>query len=144
MKGSMIGTSAMRVGLSGLLVLALAACASVTPRERLADRLAEYEAVAGAPVDSFHFLSMHSWELLGPQEVAVWTRINDAWLIRVDRPCNGLEFTAAIGVSSTASRVTRRFDYVEFENQRCRIDEIRPVDGKALKALRRERRAQPA
>ncbi len=121
-----------------LLVLAvvLAGCASPGPREREAARLALFESVAGDPVESFHFWDLHRWELLGPESVAVWTRVNEAWLIHVDRPCTGLQFASAIALTSNQNRVTRRFDAVRFGNERCPIREIRPVDGKALKAAR--------
>ncbi len=116
----------------------LAACAtSPGPREREAARLAEFEAVAGEPVDSFNFWDLQRWELLGPQSVAVWTRVNQAWLIDVELPCFGLEFAPAIALSSSQNRVSRRFDSVLFGRERCQISQIRPVDGKALKAARR-------
>ena len=50
-----------------------------------------------------------------------------------------------VGLSSTAQRVYRRFDDVIFEQQRCRIDEIRPIDVKALKAATAaQKAAEPA
>jgi hypothetical protein len=107
------------------------------PRERAARRLVEVERHAGAPVENFHFWKIDRWEGLGPLEVAVWTRINEAWLLKLRRPCAGLEFATGIGVTSTGNRVFRNFDAVVFERQRCQIAEIRPVDGKALKAERR-------
>ena len=119
--------------------LLLAACASPGPRAREAERLAEFESVAGAPVESFQFWDMQRWEVLGPSSVGVWTRVNEAWLITVETPCPGLEFANVIGVTSTLNRVSRAFDAIRFEQQRCRIDEIRPVDGKALKQLRRDK-----
>lgn len=124
-------------GVALALTVLLTACASPGPRERQAARLAEVESVAGEPVESFNFWDMQRWEVLGPLEVMVWTRVNEAWLLRVDTPCPGLEFANVIGVTSTQNRVSRRFDAVRFERQRCPIREIRPVDGKALKALRR-------
>jgi len=127
---------ALRAALAIGLIAVLAACATPGPRERQAARLAEFEAVAGEPVESFHFWDMQRWELLGPLSVAVWTRVNEAWLIHVDKPCVGLEFAQAIALTSTQNRVSRRFDAVRFENERCRIREIRPVDGKALRAAR--------
>lgn len=107
------------------------------PRERAAQRLAEAERHAGAPVEDFHFWDIQRWEHLGPLEVLVWTRLNEAWLLKLQRPCTGLDYATGIGLTSTANRVHRRFDAVVFEQQRCRIGEIRPVDGKALKAERR-------
>ncbi len=120
-----------------VLTMLLSACAATGPRERQAARLAEFEAVAGTPVDRFRFWNMQRWELLGPQAVAVWTGVNEAWLIEVNRPCSGLEFASTIGLTSTQNQVSSKFDAVLFDQQRCMIRQIRPVDGKALKELRR-------
>jgi hypothetical protein len=68
----------------------------------------------------------------------VWTTLHDAYLIEVDAPCTGLEFAQTIGLSSTNKRVHRRFDAVLLENQRCRIERIVEVDGRGLRAARRE------
>ncbi len=122
----------------GLAVVALAACTTPGPRERQAARLVEFESVAGEPVERFHFWDLQRWEVLGPYEIAVWTRVNEAWLIRVDKPCAGLEFAQAIGLSSNQNVVSTRFDAVLFERQRCTIREIRPVDGKALRRLAKD------
>jgi hypothetical protein len=118
-------------------------CASpgVGPRERELARLEEVEPHAGAPVQDFHFWSIDRWEGLGPEHVMIWTRPNEAWLIRVRLPCNGLEFAQSIGLSSTQNHVYRAHDAVLFEHQRCRIAELRPVDGRALKQARRARHA---
>lgn len=115
------------------VVLLLAGCAGPSAREREAARLAQFESVAEAPVESFRFWSLHKWESLGPEAVAVWTRVNEAYLLRVDRPCFGLEYARAIAITSNAHTVSRRFDTVNFDDQKCRIAEIRPVDAKAVK-----------
>ncbi|MGQ0801069.1 MAG: DUF6491 family protein [Pseudomarimonas sp.] len=119
-----------------LLVLLVTsfASAAASPRERLASRLVEYEAVAGDPVDGFNFFTLQRFELLGPQTIAVWTRVNKVFLIDVHRPCPGLEFAGGIGVSSSQNRVSARFDAVQFNRERCQIKQIRPIDSRALKA----------
>lgn len=126
-----------------LCVLVAAGCASpgAGPRERELARLEEVEPHAGAPVQDFHFWRIDRWEGLGPEALMLWTRPNEAWLIRVRLPCNGLEFAQTIALSSTHNRVYRAHDAVLFEHQRCRIGEIRPVDGRALKQARRARHA---
>lgn len=117
-----------------LLATSIGVCAAATPRERSASRLVEFEAVAGAPVESFHFFTLQRFELLGPQTIAVWTRVNKAFLIDVHRPCPGLEFAGGIGLSSSQNRVSTRFDAVQFNRERCQIKQIRPIDARALKA----------
>lgn len=122
-----------------LLFLLLAGCASPGPAEREARRLALISDVAGEPVESFHFWRLDRWESLGREHVMVWTRLDRAFLLRIDRPCPGLQFATTIGLSSSGQRVYQRFDAVLFEGQRCRIAEIRPVDIKALKAAEKAR-----
>lgn len=134
---------AMRLCTMGLVMLA-SACSTTGPREREAENLAEFERHAGAPVESFHFWRMDRWETLGRDRLVVWTRLNEAWLLKVAEPCSGLEFANALALSSTNNRVYRSFDAVLFEKQRCRIAEIRPVDGKALKAEQRAGAAEPS
>ena len=114
--------------------LLLQACATTEgPKERMADRLAFVERFTGPPVDSFHFWDMKRFEVLGEHALMVWTTIDDAYLITVERPCNGLVFARGVGLSSTQRRVHQRFDTVNFDNQRCDIAGIRPVDGDALR-----------
>lgn len=133
----------MRYGAMGIAMM-LSACAAQGPREREAENLAEFTRHAGAPVESFHFWRLDRWETLGRDHLVVWTRMNEAWLLRVMEPCNGLEFANALALSSTNNRVYRSFDAVLFDKQRCRIAEIRPVDGKALKAERRAGASEPS
>lgn len=129
---------AVRLFIVLIALVVLAGCAGSGVRERSLARLAEVQSVAGEPVESFHFWRLDRWEGLGPAHVAVWTQVNEAWLIEVKEPCQGLEFATVIGLSSSVQRVYSRFDDVRFENQRCRIAEIRPIDVKALRALRRD------
>jgi len=112
------------------------ACASTRapPLERMGERYALFERFAGPPVDKFRFWDMKRFEVLGENALAVWTTVDDAWLITVMNPCDGLEFANSVGLSSTNRHVYQRFDTVQFDQQRCRIREIRPVDGDALEA----------
>lgn len=123
-----------------VLALGLAACSMPGPREREAARLAQYLDFAGEQIESFHFWEIDSWERLGPRTLAVWTTIHDAYLIELKPHCSGLEFATTIGLSSINNRVTQRHDAVLFENSRCRIESIREVDGRGLRAARREGR----
>lgn len=125
----------------GLLVLSvslLMACASNGPRERQEARLKQFQAAAGEPAEFFRFWDLRRFEVLGRYQVAVWTRINDPWLLTVDGPCPGLEFAQAIAVTSNLQRVTRRFDSVVVDGQKCRISEILPIDGERLRELSQE------
>jgi hypothetical protein len=119
------------------LLFLLGACATQGPRERDALRLEQFMEAAGPPIDSFQFVRMHRWQGLGPDTVAVWTRMNQLYLVRVEQPCFGLEFARSIALTSSVGRVSRRFDAVLFEDQRCRIEEIRPVDHDRLRLMQR-------
>lgn len=124
-------------------LLAMAGCASTGggPSEREAAQLERYRSFAGAPVKDFHFWQLDRWEVLGDLELVVWTTPREAYLLQLQRPCTGLDFANTIGLTSTQQRVYSRFDSVLFDNQRCRIGEIRKVDGAAYKAARREAKA---
>ena len=128
-----------RTALVALLscAMALAGCASSSPKQRDADNLARYQEFAGERVDSFHLRTLQNWVSLGQEHFAVYTSLNEAWLIEVWQPCNGLDFAHAIALTSTGSRVYARFDSVRFEQQTCRIQQIRKVDARAMKAARR-------
>lgn len=92
---------------------------------------------AGEPVDSFYLRLMQEWQPLGETHVVVYTAVNEAWLLALDQPCHGIDFAQAIVLTSTGSRVYRRFDSVRFDQQFCRIQEIRPIDVRAMKEARR-------
>ncbi|HEX2595699.1 MAG TPA: DUF6491 family protein [Luteimonas sp.] len=122
----------------------LAACAS-TPTAPSA-QLAMYRAHAGAPVPSFRYLGrMDSWESLGDRTIAVWTRPHEAWLLDLAGPCNGLDFTPVIGLTSQVGQVSAGFDKVLVKDPAnfgipCRIQTIRPLDVKALESEAKHRR----
>jgi hypothetical protein len=122
-----------------LCALLLAGCASTSPREREEAALARYSAHAGEPVSSFHLRLMREWVSLGRTHLAVYTSVNEAWLLEIEQPCHGLDFARAVQLTSTGSRVYSKFDTVRFDQQICRIRDIRKVDVRAMKA---ERRAQ--
>jgi len=122
-----------------LLGLLLAGAAQAQTRERQQEALEKYLPYAGAPVESFQFWNLTQWELVGPEKVVVWPRLQEAYLLTVDAPCSELEWAKAIAVTSSVHRVTVRFDSVKAGRDTCRINEIRPID---IKRLRAERKAE--
>ena len=68
---------------AGALALAAltAGCSSVPYAQRVQQRQAAYAAAAGAPVRSFNYFSLYSWEPLSDTELAVYTRPNQAYLL---------------------------------------------------------------
>ena len=127
-----------------LAVAALAACASQPDKPN--QRLLDYQAASGAPVNSFRYFSLWSWEALDRTHLAVYTRGNEAYLLNVDGGCQNLEFVTAIGLTSRMHEVTALFDKVlTGQMVPCTVMEIRPVDVQKLKAeekLQKERKIE--
>ncbi|MEO6263447.1 MAG: DUF6491 family protein [Luteimonas sp.] len=133
--------------LSVATALVLAACSSM-PSMREGERLALYQAHAGAPVSSFrYFGQLNSWEALGDDAIAVWARPHEAWLLELSGPCSGLEFTSVIGLTDQMGQVHAGFDKVLVRdpggiNIPCWIRTIRPLDVTAIKQAEQAARAQ--
>ena len=128
--------------LAGAAAVLLAGCASVPRAERLSQRQAAYAAAAGAPVNSFRFYTqLWSWEDLGPDQVVVYTKPKEAWLLDVPG-CLELPFANAIGLTSNLNQVSINFDKVITgrNNIPCTIQRIRPVDVGRLKAVQQQQR----
>ncbi|MGB3268730.1 MAG: DUF6491 family protein [Rhodanobacter sp.] len=125
-----------------VLVAVLAACSSVPLAQREQQRQAAYASAAGAPVRSFHFFTLWSWEPLGDRQVVVYTRPSQAWLLDLDGPCQDLPFTQAIGLTSSSGTVFNRFDKVLVgrSSMPCMITQIRPVDVKQLRVAQEAQR----
>ena len=134
-----------------LLATALLAGCATTGRLGDAERLQLYRAHAGAPVRDFHyFTSFNGWTALGDSALAVWTRPSQAYLLELFGPCTDLGYAPAISLSNSMGRVSSRFDSVHVlggggnTTMRipCRIETIRPLDVKALRAAESEARAK--
>ena len=133
--------SIKRILLAGVAATVVG-CSSVPSAQRQAQRQAAYAAAAGAPVTSFRFfMPLWSWEDLGPDQVVVYTKPKEAWLLDVPG-CSELPFANTIGLTSTLNQVSIHFDkVVTGRNQlRCTIQQIRPVDIGKLKVLQQEQR----
>lgn len=116
------------------LAVLLGACSSVPYAQRQAQRQAVYASAAGAPVRSFHFYNLYSWEPLSDTQLAVYTQANRAWLLDVNL-CQNLQFANAIGLTSFAGDVSVNFDKVLAGRNfpPCFITQIRPIDVAKLK-----------
>lgn len=126
--------------------LGLGGCAS-TGKVSSSERLALYQAHAGAPVSSFkYFGSLNGWTELGDSALAVWTKPSEAWLLSLSGPCMDLSFAPAISVTNMMGQVSARFDRVIVHGGSpsmripCQIKTIQPLDVKALRASEKELR----
>jgi hypothetical protein len=134
--------SMIRVLLATTLAALLAACASAPYAQRTSERQAAYAAAAGAPVRQFRFFTLYSWEPLSDNQLAVYTRPNEAWLLDLGGGCQDLAFVGSIGLTSNINQVMVGFDKVLTgrRNFPCTISQIRPVDVKSLKAAQQQQR----
>ncbi|MBQ4855492.1 hypothetical protein IMW82_12515 [Rhodanobacter sp. B2A1Ga4] len=128
---------------AGALMLGLSCvgCSSVPYAQRMSERQAAYAAAAGAPVRSFRFFSLYSWEPLSDTELAVYTQPNKAWLLDLGG-CQELCFVNSIGLTSNLDQVMVGFDKVLTgrHNFPCTITQIRPIDVKSLKLAQQQQR----
>ena len=128
-----------------LAVLGASACASNRPSD--ADRLAMYEAHAGAPVKQIRNVNAMGWERVDDQHVILSTRPTESWLLEVSGPCvDWGSGSPLLRLSSTGPYVMAKFDRILTEGSpvSCRIEEIRPIDVKAVRAAQDAARAQPS
>lgn len=113
------------------------------------EKLALYNAHAGAPVSKFRFLgTLNGWTPLGDSAVAIWTRPSEAWLLDLGGRCPDLEYTPTIGLTEHFGEVSAKFDKVLVRHQGainmpCHISQIRPLDTKAIKQAEKAVREQP-
>ena len=118
-----------------IAVLGLGACA--TNRLSDTDRLALYDAHAGAPVKQIRFYNAMGWDRIDDEHVLLNMRPKETWLLKVSGPC--LDWGSAsptLRLSSSGAYVMAKFDRILTEGSpvSCRIEEIRPIDVKAVRA----------
>jgi hypothetical protein len=115
----------------------LAGCTAPPPTKREVVTEGNLLKFAGPPIDSFHYLGHYDgFRTLGDKQVVLFTTVNDGYLIRVRDPCLDLRFVNRFGLTATDKTVTRAFDYVLADQQRCQIDSIRHIDYRAYKQAR--------
>lgn len=128
-----------------LALVGLSACA--TNRLSETDRLSLYQAHAGAPVKQMRMFSAIGWDRIDDEHVVLATRPNESWLLTVSGPC--LDWGSAspvLRLISQGAYVVPKFDriHVDGSPMSCRIEEIRPIDVKAVRAAETAMRNQKA
>lgn len=129
------------------LLLVLAGCVSVPSAQHRSQRQAAYAAAAGAPVSNFRFFTtLYSWEPLSEDQLVVYTRPREAWLLDL-AGCQNLLYTNSIALTSSLDQVSVNFDKVLTQNANfpCTISRIRPVhlDGLKMAIEKRVIRSEP-
>lgn len=104
------------------------------------ERIALYDAHSGPPVKEFRYFNPIGFEEVADDYIVVRTKPSEEWLLKLSGPCLrwGSGSNAVIGLSSTAGRVMSGFDRVTVAGSpaSCRIEQIRQVDIKGLRAAR--------
>ncbi|QIL20105.1 DUF6491 family protein [Thermomonas sp. HDW16] len=125
-----------------LVTLGLAACATNRPSD--ADRLAMYQAHAGAPVKQIRNDDPISWDRIDDQHVLLTTRPSEAWLLTVSGSCLDWGSASPVMVLSSTGPYVTKFDHITIPGSpmSCQIREMQPIDVKAVRAAEAELRAQ--
>ena len=139
------------IPLAVLTATLLAGCAT-GPKLSTTEKLALYRDHAGEPVKDFrYFGTLNGWSPLGDGALAVWTKPREAYLLELSGRCPDLEYAMAIHITQFGNRVSARFDDVlplgagtSSIKIPCRIQTIRPLDVKALRASEKELREASA
>lgn len=129
---------------AALAAMLVAGCAGARQREGGVSDGERYWHYAQEETPSF---STHGriagWRPLGRNELVVWTRFDEAYLLRVDPTC--LELDTALGIrleSRVSGTISSGFDWVRAGRERCRILKIYPVDYRLMKQEERELRQE--
>ena len=128
--------------LAMVALVLLAGAVHADTRAHEDEERARFERYAGAPIDEFPMFSLWKYQVVGPEHVVLWSTINDAYLVRVELPCNRLEWTHGLSVTQRMrQKVSRKFDYIAFADERCKIAQILPVD---YQRMSKEGKGSPA
>jgi hypothetical protein len=128
------------------LAAALAGCASDGLSRQ--DERALYLQHAGPPVERMQlFGQLSGWNPLDDRTVVVQTRPSEWYLLQTTGPCQDLDWAPAIAITSLGNQVQARFDRINVlgggsnvMRVPCRIESIRRLDTKAIRAQRAELR----
>ncbi len=130
--------------LGAVALAAIPGCTSTRQREGEIPDRDRFWYYAKDEVPSFNSWGrLSGWRPLGRNELVVWTRFDEAYILRVDPGC--YELDTAIGIrleSRVGGTISSGFDWVRVGRNRCRILKIYPMDYKLMKQEERELRQQ--
>jgi hypothetical protein len=115
------------IRLLAVLTVAAFAAGCATKSARDAEAQAYFKHM-GEPVDEVRAFRLTDWRPLDRYHLVVWRSVNDAFVIRVQEPCTNIDFAQSLAIDYQAPVLRSRFDHVRIDGDRCRIEEIRPVD----------------
>jgi hypothetical protein len=132
-----------------ILPLALAAALVAAPVLAAQDDVvirstrAQVEAFAGAPVETVARKPLRNnerWETIPDYGVLIWVSASRAYLVDLERGdprCADLSSEYLMRLNSGAHWLSSRSGTIELHNGWCEIEQIRPVDARALRQARR-------
>ena len=115
------------------VTLVAAGAALADTAKVMAENLARFEKFAGKPQDSVTVFQLQGWQPLGADHIAIWTGVNDVYLIRVAKPCINLSWTNSVGINPHMNQLQARFDSIHVRGMPCQIETIQKVDYRALR-----------
>jgi hypothetical protein len=78
------------------------------------------------------------YELIGPSHVVVWSKHpGEVFLLGFREPCRELDFSGALALRTDQRSLRAGIDFVQARGRSCFIDEIRPIDERALREARK-------
>ena len=125
------------------IVLTAACIFMIFARTAAAERAkVDYNALAGASVNSVMFTRLMGWHAVdatsrasGPTQIIVQTGMKNAYLLTLYSPCQDLDFSIKIALTSSGHQLSAGFDKVLVPgHESCRIKTIQPIDVKAMRA----------
>lgn len=119
--------------LAASTALLVAGAALADTAKVMAENLAKFQHYAGKPLESITAFQIQGWQPLGEDHIAIWTGVNDVYLIRVAKPCVNLSWAHGVGITPHMNQIRTRFDVVRVEGMPCQIESIRKVDYVALR-----------
>lgn len=118
---------------TSLLVTAIAAAASAGCASSAKLDFREY---AGEPIRSFWMSDYQGWAPVADHQLVIWTGRDEAYLLTVKGYCPGVKFAYSVAVTSSGGTVDNHERVIVGDN-RCMIDEIRPIDTRQMKEDRK-------
>ena len=126
-----------------LAVLVLAACATTGQSD--SEHLANYTAHAGEPVKQIRYREPMGWDRIDGEHIVLNMRPTESWLLTL--PVNCLDWAGEsplLKVDAPSGWLMAKFDTVKVAGSPvdCRIEEIRPLDIRGVRAAEKQMRDQ--
>lgn len=141
--------SASRFAVSALAAAVSLAAFAQSPAQRNARDLALFQRYASPPQESVHYFRTDGFNYLGTnaqgdEAIALWTGVNQVYLLTLQQPCTHLDLARSIALTSTSGNVNARMDFVKYGRGReCRIETIQKVDYRAVRAAMKAAQSAP-